>query len=264
MRAYFSDAPRTALTAAYWAFVLYLVGPLTLMSLMSFKDANFIAFPIEDWTLDWYVAVVQDEVFLSAFVYTALIALAVTAASLILGTWIALLIASERVWGRAVLFGLACLPAVVPGMISAISLRIFVRTINMQTGTEAIILGHTVHAVPFVVVMVLTRLRSMPSSLVEAAQDLGADNVVAFFRVTLPYLGPALLGGAIFAALLSVDDFVRTFFLGGYRATLPMLIFAKVQGGMSPQVNAMATLVLIVTVAVGLYAERLSRRARSR
>lgn len=263
-RALFADGPRTALTAAYWAFVLYLLGPLTLMSLMSFKDANFVAFPIDDWTLGWYASVVRDKVFLGAFAYTLQIAVAVTAAATILGVWIALLIAKEGVWGRAVLFGLACLPAVVPGMISAISLRIFVRTIDMQTGTGAIILGHTVHAVPFVVVMVLTRLRSMPPSLVEAAQDLGADNVVAFFRITLPYLGPALLGGAIFAALLSVDDFVRTFFLGGYRPTLPMLIFAKVQGGMSPEVNAMATLVLIVTVGVGLYAERLTRRARSR
>jgi spermidine/putrescine transport system permease protein len=264
MRAAFADGPRTALTAAYWVFVLYLIGPLTLMSLMSFKDANFVAFPIENWTLGWYASVVQDETFLSAFGYTVLIALAVTTAATIIGVWIALLIVAEGVWARALLFGLACLPAVVPGMISAISLRIFVRTIDMQTGTEAIILGHTVHAVPFVVVMALTRLRSMPPSLVEAARDLGADNVVAFFRITLPYLAPALLGGAIFAALLSVDDFVRTFFLGGYRATLPMLIFAKVQGGMSPEVNAMATLVLIVTVGVGLYAERMTRRARSR
>jgi spermidine/putrescine transport system permease protein len=264
LRAAFADGPRTALTAAYWAFVLYLLGPLALMSLMSFKDANFVAFPIEDWTLGWYASVMQDDVFLSAFAYTLMIAVAVTAAATIIGVWTALLIVAEGIWGRALLFGLACLPAVVPGMISAISLRIFVRTIDMQTGTGAIILGHTVHAVPFVVVMVLTRLRSMPPSLVEAARDLGADNVVAFFRITLPYLAPALLGGAIFAALLSVDDFVRTFFLGGYRATLPMLIFAKVQGGMSPEVNAMATLVLIVTVGVGLYAERLTRRARSR
>lgn len=263
-RTLFSDAPRTALAAAYWAFVLYLLGPLTLMSLMSFKDANFVAFPIESWTLDWYASVVRDEVFLSAFGYSLFIAAAVTVAATVLGVWIALLIAAEGIWGRAILFGLACLPAVVPGMISAISLRIFVRTIDMQTGTEAIILGHTVHAVPFVVVMALTRLRSMPASLVDAARDLGADNVVAFFRVTLPFLAPALVGGAIFSALLSIDDFVRTFFLGGYRATLPMLIFSKVQGGMSPEINAMATLVVIVTAGVGIYAERLTRRARSR
>jgi len=262
-RAWFHDAQKTALSAGYWLFVLYLIGPLVLMMLMSFKDANFIAFPIQNWTLDWYAKVVQDKQFIEAFGYSLFIAAMVTAAATVIGVWIALLISAEGIWGRAVIFALACLPAVVPGMISAISLRIFVRVLDMQTGTAAIILGHTVHAVPFVVIMVLTRLRSMPASMVDAARDLGADNFIAFVRVTLPYLGPALIGGMIFCALTSIDDFVRTFFLGGYRPTLPMLIFAKVQSGMSPEINAMATIVLVVTAAVGLYAERLTRRARA-
>jgi spermidine/putrescine transport system permease protein len=261
---FFADMPRTLLTAAYWAFVLYLLAPLTLMMLMSFKDANFIAFPIGRWTLDWYAKSLQDQQFLSAFGYTLVIAVASTVAATIIGVWIALMIAADGIWARTLLFALACLPAVVPGMISAISLRIFVRTIDMQTGTEAIILGHTVHAVPFVVVMVLTRLRSMPANLVDAARDLGADPIIAFFRVTLPFLGPAVVGGMIFCMLLSIDDFVRTFFLGGYQATLPMLIFAKIQGGMSPEINAMATLILIATAAIGLYAEYFTRRSRTR
>ena len=264
MRNMFADAPRTSLTAIYWAFLLYLLLPLTLMMAMSFKDANFVAFPIGDWTLDWYAKVMQDKQFLEACLYSVMIAAASTLAATTLGTWIAMLIVAEGIKGQVIIFALACLPAVVPGMISAISLRIFISTRDMPTGTAAIILGHTVHAVPFVVVMALTRLRSMPGNLVDAARDLGADSIVAFFRVTLPYLGPALVGGMIFCVLLSIDDFVRTFFLGGYRPTLPMLIFAKVQGGMSPEINAMATLVLVVTAAVGLYAEYLTRRARTR
>lgn len=264
MRTLFSDVPRTTLTAFYWAFILYLLLPLTLMMAMSFKDANFVAFPIGEWTFDWYVKVMQDKQFLEACLYSIMIAAAATLAATTLGVWIAMLIVADGIRGQVVLFALACLPAVVPGMISAISLRIFISTIDMPTGTAAIILGHTVHAVPFVVVMALTRLRSMPGNLVDAARDLGADSIVAFFRVTLPYLRPALGGGMIFCVLLSIDDFVRTFFLGGYRPTLPMLIFAKVQGGMSPEINAMATLVLVVTAAVGLYAEYFTRRARTR
>ena len=248
----------------YWAFLLYLLVPLILMMAMSFKDANYVAFPIGEWTLGWYAEVVQDKQFLDACLYSIMIAAAATLASTILGVWIAMLISVEGIRGQVVIFALACLPAVVPGMISAISLRIFISTIDLPTGTAAIILGHTVHSVPFVVVMALTRLRSMPSNLVDAARDLGADSVVAFFRVTLPYLGPAIMGGMIFCVLLSIDDFVRTFFLGGYRLTLPMLIFAKVQGGMSPEINAMATIVLLVTAAVGLYAEYLTRRSRTR
>ena len=192
MRNVVSDAPRTTLTAFYWAFILYLLLPLTLMMAMSFKDANFVAFPIGDWTFDWYVKVMQDKQFLEACLYSIMIAAAATLAATTLGTWIAMLIVADGIRGRTIIFALACLPAVVPGMISAISLRIFISTIDMPTGTAAIILGHTVHAVPFVVVMALTRLRSMPGNLVDAARDLGADNIVAFFRVTLPYLGPAL------------------------------------------------------------------------
>ncbi|WHA43763.1 ABC transporter permease [Agrobacterium larrymoorei] len=263
MRSTFNDLPKTTLRASYWLFVVYLLLPLALMMAMSFKDANFIAFPISSWTLDWYAKVLQDKQFIDASLYSIGIALATTIAATVVGVWIALLITTEGIRGKAVLFALACLPAVVPGLINAISMRIFIRVIDIPTGTFAIILSHTVHAVPFVVIMVLTRLRSMPANLVDAARDLGADAFIAFLRVTIPYLMPALVGGMIFCVLTSIDDFVRTFFLGGYKPTLPMLIFAKVQGGMSPEINAMATIVLIATAAVGLYAEHFTRRSRS-
>lgn len=256
-------APGSALSVVYWLFAIYLMVPLLLMMLMSFKGGDFIAFPITGWTTEWYGKVLRDTAFLSAVGYSALIATATTIGATIIGMCIALLIESGGARARSVIFALAVLPAVVPGLINAISMRIFIRTLDIPTGTGAIILGHTVHAVPFVVIMVLTRLRTMPKSLGEAAQDLGADNLTAFMRVTLPFLGPALAGGMIFCVLTSIDDFVRTFFLGGYQATLPMLIFAKVQGGMSPEINAMATLVLIATVLIGLYAERLTRRGRT-
>ncbi|MDE3794371.1 ABC transporter permease [Sinorhizobium meliloti] len=263
MRPYFADLPKTALGAAYWLFAVYLLLPLALMTAMSFKDASFVAFPITDWTLNWYAQVLNDKQFIEASLYSIGIALATTAAATAIGVWIALLVSTEGIWGKAIIFALACLPAVVPGLINAISMRIFIRTVDIPTGTAAIILSHAVHAVPFVVIMVLTRLRSMPANLVDAARDLGADRFVAFLRVTIPYLMPALLGGMIFCVLTSIDDFVRTFFLGGYKPTLPMLIFAKVQGGMSPEINAMATIVLVVTAAVGVYAEHLTRRSRN-
>ncbi|AAK90797.2 MULTISPECIES: ABC transporter permease [Agrobacterium] len=263
MRSPLNDLPKTALGACYAIFVIYLLLPLALMMAMSFKDANFIAFPISNWTLDWYGKVLQDKQFIEASVYSAGIALATTIGATVIGVWIALLISTEGIRGKAILFALACLPAVVPGLINAISMRIFIRMVDIPTGTFAIILSHTVHAVPFVVIMVLTRLRSMPANLVDAARDLGADAFVAFMRVTVPYILPALIGGMIFCVLTSIDDFVRTFFLGGYKPTLPMLIFAKVQGGMSPEINAMATIVLIVTAAIGLYAEHFTRRSRS-
>lgn len=251
-----------ALTTFYWAFIVYLFVPLGLMVVMGFKDSNFIGFPINAWTTRWYAEALQDSRVLHAFGYTLFIAAASTALSLVIGTWCAVFLGPARFWGRAIVFAVMCLPAVIPGVISAIAMRVFIRAIGLEPGTGAIILGLTIHNVPFVALMVLARLGSMPKSHVEAARDLGADNLVAFLRVTLPYLFPSLLGAGIFCMLLSFDDFVRAFFLGGYQPTLPVLIFAELRSGMSPAINAISTVVLLATAALGLWAERSTRRLK--
>ena len=251
---------RTALSVVFWAFVVYLFVPLALMVLMGFKDSRFIGFPIRDYTLDWYVGIVGDTEVLGTFGYSLAIGIASTAISLVVGTWCAVLLGPRRFVGRAALFALVCLPAVIPGIISAISFRIFARLIGLEPGMLAIVLAHAVHNVPFVALVVLARLATLPRSQMDAARDLGADELVAFFRVTVPYLKPALIGAAVFCLLLSFDDFVRSFFLGGYQPTLPVLIFAKLRSGMSPEINAIATVALVLTAALGLWAERSSRR----
>src|SRR5437868_11954628 len=108
MRVYFTDIPRTLLTMGYWAFVLYLLVPLTLMMAMSFKDANFVAFPIGDWTLRWYGQVMQDRQFLEACVYSIAIAAAATFSATVIGVWIAMLITKADSRWSGVLFALAC------------------------------------------------------------------------------------------------------------------------------------------------------------
>jgi spermidine/putrescine transport system permease protein len=159
-----------------------------------------------------------------------------------------------------IVFALITLPAVLPGIISAIALRIYSQTMGIEPGMIAVILGHTVHNVPFVTLVGMARLNSQPISHVEAAQDLGADNVISFFRITLPYLMPALVGSGIFCMLTSFDDFVRSFFLGGYEPTLPVYIFSQLRTGMSPEINAISSVVLVITAVMGLTAERLMRR----
>ena len=111
MRSLFADAPRTTLTMVYWAFIFYLLLPLTLMMAMSFKDANFVAFPLGELTFDWYVEVMQDKQFLDACFYSIMIAAAATLASTVLGVWIAMLISSAGPRSAAFIFALACLPA---------------------------------------------------------------------------------------------------------------------------------------------------------
>jgi spermidine/putrescine transport system permease protein len=251
---------RILMSVIYWAFIIYLFVPLVLMVVMGFKDSKFIGFPIRGWTVQWYASVVQDSQVLSVFAYSMAIALASTFLSLAIGTWVACFLGPNKFRGKLIVFAVTCLPAVIPGIISAIALRIFARGIDIEPGMLAIILGHTVHNVPFVALVVMARLSTLPKSHIEAARDLGADAIVAFFRVTLPYLVPALIGAGIFCMLLSFDDFVRAFFLGGYEPTLPVLIFAKLRSGMSPEINAISTVVLLLTAVLGLWAERSMRR----
>lgn len=109
----------------------------------------------------------------------------------------------------------------------------------------------------------MARLSIMPISFGRVARDVGADPVIAFFRVSLPYLTPTMIGGGVFRTMLSFDDFVRSFFLGGHEPTPPVLIFAKLCSGMSPEISAISTIVLMLKALLGLWAEP-SMRGRSR
>ena len=253
---------RVFLSCVYWAFVVYVFVPLFLMIVMGFKDSKFIGFPIRSWTLDWYLGIFRDAEVLSVFGYSATIAVLATAISVVVGTWIAVLLNGRKFFGRTAVFALAILPALVPGIISAIAFRIYARVLAIDPGMFAIIWSHAVHNVPFVALVVMARLSTLPKSQTEAARDLGADPLMAFMRITLPYLAPAIMGASIFCLLLSFDDFVRSFFLGGYEPTLPVLIFAKLRSGMSPEINAIATVALILTALLGVWAERFTRRLK--
>lgn len=251
---------RIFLSCIYWSFVLYVFIPLVLLMLMGFKDSKFIGFPIRSWTLDWYTGVFASTEVLSAFGYSTAIAVLSTVISVLVGTWIAILLEGRKFLGRSMIYALTILPALVPGIISAIAFRIYARLLGIEPGMGAIIWSHAVHNVPFVVLVLMARLSTLPKSQLEAARDLGADPFVTFSRITLPYLIPAILGSSIFCLLLSFDDFVRSFFLGSYEPTLPVLIFAKLKSGMSPEINAIATVALILTAVIGIWAERFTRR----
>ncbi|MFK7891279.1 MAG: ABC transporter permease, partial [Granulosicoccus sp.] len=247
---------RLFMSLIYAAFVIYVFVPLVLMIIMGFKDSRFIGFPITSWTLDWYTGVFNDTEIVGVFGYSVVIAIASTAISLFVGTWIAVLLSGRKFLGRALIFSLTLLPAVVPGIISAISFRIYARVLGIEPGMMAVIWAHAVHNVPFVVLVLIARLSTLPANYNEAARDLGADPLVAFVRITLPYIKPAMIGAGVFCLLLSFDDFVRSFFLGGYQPTLPVYIFSKLRSGMSPEINAISTIIIVLTAVLGIWAER--------
>lgn len=246
----------------YVAFAVYILTPLVVTFLMSFRDDPYIGFPIESWTVQWYVATLTDQPLLMAFGMSVYVAVMSMIISVVVGLVVALRLESMSTFGRTIFYALVCLPIVVPSVIQAVALRIFTRDLGMDPGANSIILAHAINSVPFVALIILARLANMPNNLVQSARDLGADAFVAFLRVTVPFLKPALTGAMIVSLMNSFDDFIRSLVLGWSSPTLPVLLFQRMREGMSPGLAAIATLVTILTVAVGLYGDKLFRRLR--
>jgi spermidine/putrescine transport system permease protein len=153
----------------------------------------------------------------------------------------------------------ALIPLITPGIVHAIALRVAIAAIGLEPGPLAIVLGHAIHATPYAAIMVGVRRATLPPDLVDAARGLGAGPAGVFLHVIVPWLRPALLSAGGLSALASFDDFIRSFFLGGYDPTLPVLIFGRLRSGLTPEINAAATLVLLLACAAWTIGEWVSR-----
>jgi spermidine/putrescine transport system permease protein len=252
---------RHGLEALYWAAVAALGLPLCLIALASLSAGAMVGFPLGALSLRWYEAALGDPAFLRAFVLSVALAAGSAGLAVAAGTAIALGTATlTSPWMRVAVLAGAVMPLVTPGIVHAVALRIAMQAIGLGPGPLAILLGHAIHATPYAAIIAGARRASLPPDLIAAARDLGAGPVAAFVHVVVPWLRPALLGAGALAALTSFDDFIRSFFLGGYEPTLPVLVFGRLRSGLTPQVNAIATLVLIATASLGLLAERVARR----
>jgi spermidine/putrescine transport system permease protein len=252
------------LRGLYWGVIALLALPLGLIALTSLSDSVVVGFPLGAPTLRWYGAALMDRAFRQAFVLSVWLAAGSAILAVAAGTWIALAAAEAPRWLRLVLMGGALIPLVTPGLVHAIALRTAMQMIGLAPGALAILLGHTIHATPFAAIMVAARRASLPPDLVDAARDLGAGPIATFTNIIAPWLRPALLGAGALSALSSFDDFIRSFFLGGYDATLPVLVFGRLRSGLTPDINAVSTLVLIAACALGVMADLMSYRANQR
>ena len=151
------------------------------------------------------------------------------------------------------------LPAVVPGLLLGISLVILFRLVSVETGLMTIIIGHVVVCTPFVVLTVGAQLEQFDRSLLEAARDLGASGWRATWDITMPLVRTAIVGAAFLSAALSLDEFIVTFFINGGVTTGPLLIWGLMRLGIDPSINALATLVLVLTVVLSVIASRITK-----
>jgi len=242
------------------ACLLFLFVPIILIAVLSFNASPIAALPVRGLTLDWYDALFADERFRDAGLYSLEIAFISTAIAVVIGTAGALGLARSRISKPVAALGYFwAAPLLVPALVLAVALASTFRLLDVRLSLWTIVAGHVVFSAPLVYLIVMARLRGFDWSLVQAARTLGASASGAFLRVTLPLLAPAIIGGAILSFAISLDNFVVSLFLTGGRSTLPLLVWSMMREGFSPTVNALATLLLVITLAAAVLAQRLAR-----
>jgi spermidine/putrescine transport system permease protein len=252
-------------SAAIWslfgaAVVIFMLAPLVLLVLFSFGRNALTAFPMGGVTLDWYRKLLANNTFWGAAENSAIIALCVGILSTVIGTMAALRLsrASERMSAPMLLQLRA--PIMLPALFIGVALMSFLRLVlDVRLGLPTVILGHLVITQPFVILIVHARMVGFDHALVESARDLGASPLQAFFTVTLPIVRATIVGAALIAVAVSLDDFIITFFTIGSGNTIPTLVWSMVRTSLDPSINASATILIALTLGITVLALHFSR-----
>jgi len=248
----------TALTLGF----TFLYLPMVILVIYSFNESKLVTV-WAGFSTKWYGELLQNEAFLNAAWVTIKVAVFSSTLATVLGTMAAyVLVRANRFKGRTLFSGMIYAPLVMPEVITGLSLLLLFIGIGLDRGVLTIILAHTTFAMCYVSVVVSSRLVSFDRSLEEAALDLGCSPWQAFRLVTLPIIAPAVISGWLLAFTLSLDDLVIASFTAGPSATtLPIKIFSAVRLGVSPEINALSTIMIaIVTVGV-ISASLISKQA---
>ena len=240
--------------------LLFFYLPIFILIINSFNASRFET-GWQGFSLVWYERLFQEPDIWRAAKNSLIIAASATVLSLVLGTTAALALhrfAGSRL--QSVHFGLVYMPLVVPEILMGISLLMAFVAAGIQLGLLTIFLAHVTFCISFVAMTVLARLQDFDQSLLEAARDLGAGWWTAFRRILFPLLLPGLIAGGLLAFTLSIDDFVITFFVAGPGSTtLPIRVYSMIKFGSPPLINALSTILLVVTFAAVALSQRLSR-----
>ena len=244
-----------ALSAAAIFAYAFLYVPLLIVFIYSFNDSRLNA----EWvgfTLDWYRTLFGDDQMLTAAGNSLIIGLVASLVSTALGTLAGLAMHRYRLRLLPILI---VAPIAIPEILMGVSLLIFFVLLNFTLGLVSVALAHIAFCIGFVAIVVRARLAGMDETLTEAARDCGASPIKAFRYVTLPLIMPGVVAGALMAFTLSIDDFVITFFTAGAgTVTLPLQIYSMIKIAVTPEVNAVSTLLMLLTLVLIVIAAKLS------
>jgi spermidine/putrescine transport system permease protein len=244
------------------AFLAYMLLPLVVMGGAAFNDSRFPSiYPWVGFTDRWFVELWNDSRMWIAFRNTIFVAVAVVIIAIPIGTAAAILINSLRGAARSVLYALMVAPVLTPGAVIGISTLLFWNRFSVPAGLHLSVLGQVSYIAAFVMLLVLARLQSFDRTLEEAALDLGASHAQVMRRILLPHLYPAIGAGAAIAFFQSIENFNTTLFTRGTYDTLTVYVFSKVRSGITPTINALALILISVTIVCAVWYEISRRRA---
>ncbi|MAY61017.1 MAG: spermidine/putrescine ABC transporter permease [Rhizobiales bacterium] len=246
-----------------WTILVYIFMflPVAVVVLLSFNSSEFGAFPMSGLSFRWFVELANNEAILRAF-RTSMILGALTALiSTTIGVLASLALIRYKVPGQNLISTILIAPILVPEVVLAVALLLFLNALSINKSFALLLAGHVIFTLPFVILVVQARLVSIRRDVEEAAMSLGANPVQTFFSITLPLLLPAVLAGGLFAFTISFDDITGTLFWkpGGVE-TVPTQIFAMLRNSISPEINALGTVMIALTVGLPLLGLAIARR----
>jgi len=240
-------------------FFAYVYLPIAILIGLSFNE-NEQATIWTGFSLDWYAKALQNGDMINAAKNSLIIASVASLLATSLATLAAVRMTFDRFRGQTAVGTLIALPLTLPEIVTAVATLMLFSLISLPLGLTSVILAHTVFCIPFAYLPIKAQLDRFDPRLMEAAGDLYSRPLATFIHVTLPLLAPGILSGAVLAFIISLDDFVTTFFVGGAGSTtLPIYIFGLIRVGVSPEVNAISTIMLVISIAMVSLSLLLSR-----
>ncbi|MEG0014339.1 MAG: ABC transporter permease [Cellulosilyticaceae bacterium] len=252
------------LKRAYLGIILLvLYAPIALLMVYSFNESKTTSW--QGFSIKWYIELFNDPSIQRAFYYTILVATLSAIIATIIGTLAALGIDKLTDWKRNIIMNITYIPLLSPDIVIGISLMLLFKAINIPFGIITLVLSHVTFCIPYVILSVMPRLKTMNQNVYEAALDLGATPMYAFKRVILPEILPGIISGAFIAFTLSIDDFVVSFFNTGSGVnTLSIQIYSMARRGVSPKINAISTImfsvIMIILVVVNVRANKQAKK----
>ncbi|MDE0240718.1 MAG: ABC transporter permease [bacterium] len=258
------DAGTTGLGVAALCVLAFLYTPIATLIVFSFNSNSITRLPLEDFTFDWYTRALGNPDLMTAVWNSVFVGVSAVMICLAIGIPTALALDRHDFPGKTVFRRLVILPITLPGLITGVSMLTFFRSVGVDLSIWTVIIGHGTALTAIVVTNVFARLQRFDRRIEEASADLGARPWQTFRHVTLPNIRSAIIGSSLISFTLSFDEIPVTFFLTGRDNTLPMYIWSVIRRGITPEINAVGTIIVIVSITLILISVFMMHRENDR